>query len=297
MTGLVYIVGSGRSGSTVIERVLHSAPRVVGVGEMHALWRLPLADLLCACGSRVPNCHFWREALEMSRIGPGEIARLAQLEREVVRNRYLLKLGFDLERIRGDDRLSEFGELQMRLLQAVREAGQGDVVLDSSKAGPRAWVLAAMAEPLILHVYRGAQEVLASWRRPKFEPATGSAMKKPSLQTAAMDWIKAEQAARGLSRVADVSRVDYTAFATDPKAALSTALNQRKPGLVDQIDWVGARAVRPATQYHSVLGNPDRFDASLIEIAPQHAADRSRFGWFEGGAIRAVGKTLELAFP
>lgn len=297
MTGLIYIVGSGRSGSTVMERVLHSAGRVVGVGEIHALWRLPMSDLLCACGCRVQVCPFWQDVLEQAKIGPIEIERLAQLEREVVRNRYLFRLGFDLERIRRDARLAEFGALQVRLMDAVRNVGQGDIVLDSSKAGPRAWVLAATADPIVLHVYRGAQEVLASWRRPKFEPATGTAMKKPSLQVAAMDWIKAEQAARGLSRITAVSRVDYGAFATEPKAALAAALDKHLPGLVEEVDWVGARAVRPASQYHSVLGNPDRFDTNVIEIAPQRASDRSRFGVVERGVIRAIGKTLERAYP
>lgn len=297
MTNLMYIVGSGRSGSTVIERVLNAAPNVISVGEVHALWRLPVADLLCSCGSRVPDCAFWQEALEDAGIGRPALQRLAQLEREVVRNRYLMQLRFDLNRIRTDDRLSEFAALQAALMQGVRKAGRADIVLDSSKAGPRAWALAAHLDPLFLHVYRGAEDVIASWRRPKFEPSTGAPMKKPGLAEAALDWVKAEQAARGLAGVANVSRINYSAFASAPRPTLETALDELLPGLVATVNWVSPRSVHPARQYHSVLGNPDRFDKADILIAPQKASDRARFGSFERGVIGAIGKTLERAYP
>jgi hypothetical protein len=215
---------------------------------------------------------------------------LAELEREVVRNRYLLRLGYDLERIRRDSRLAEFAALQMRLMEGVRTAGQGRVVIDSSKAGPRAWVLAAHLDPLILHVYRGAEDVIASWRRPKFEPSTGGLMKKPSLAQAAMDWVKAEQAARSLARVCEVQRVEYGAFSTGPRGALAAAL----PGLADAVDWIDASTVRPAAEYHSVLGNPDRFERRDIVIAPRRAA---ALPGLEQGLVRMLGKTLERAYP
>lgn len=179
MRDLLYIIGSGRSGSTVMERVINSSPRFCGVGEIHALWRLPIADLMCSCGARVPDCGFWSQALEQADIGARELTRLAELERSVVRNTYLMTLRYDLGRIRNDDRLAEFTALQERLFAGVRAASGAEVVLDSSKAGPRAFVLAAGLDPVFLHAYRGAEDVIASWRRPKFEPSTGTPMKKP----------------------------------------------------------------------------------------------------------------------
>ncbi len=122
-------------------------------------------------------------------------------------------------------------------------------------------------------------------------------MKKPRLHEAALDWIKAEQAARSLARVASVSRINYGAFALNPREALCSALNGRLPGLVDAVNWIGPRSVRPSADYHSVLGNPDRFSRTNITIAPQKASDRARFGTVERGVIGAIGKTLERAYP
>lgn len=297
MNDCIYIIGSGRSGSTVMERVLNSAPRVCGIGEVHALWRLDASGLLCSCGQPVPVCGFWRATLDHAGFGPDQIKRLATLENSVVRNTYLMTLRYDLARIRADDRLAEFIDLQRRLLAGARAASGAAIVLDSSKAGPRAFVLAAGLNPVFLHAYRGAEDVIASWRRPKFEPSTGSPMKKPPIREAAMDWIKVEQAARALSRVATLRRIDYLAFSSNPRATLHTALDDLFPGLVDSLDWQGENRVRPAQTYHSVLGNPDRFSREDIVIRPQHASDRSRFGTGERLLIRSVGKGLEAIWP
>ncbi|ANT63240.1 hypothetical protein AYJ57_22450 (plasmid) [Salipiger sp. CCB-MM3] len=231
--------------------------------------------------------------MEHAKIGPDDLARLAVLENSVVRNKYLLKLRYDLSRIRNDDRLAEFIELQKRLFEGARMASGADIVLDSSKAGPRAYVLAAGLDPIFLHAYRGAEDVISSWRRPKFEPSTGSPMKKPPIREAALDWVKVEQAAHALSRVAMLRRIDYHAFSSAPRATLHAALDEVLPGLVDSLDWQGEARVRPAATYHSVLGNPDRFNRDDIEIRPQHASDRSRFGTGERFLIRSVGKGLE----
>ena len=58
---ITYILGAGRSGSTVLERLLSSAPDVVGVGEVATLWRQPLSDLTCSCGAPAPECAFWTD--------------------------------------------------------------------------------------------------------------------------------------------------------------------------------------------------------------------------------------------
>jgi hypothetical protein len=292
---LIYTVGSGRSGSTVIERVLNSAPGVLAVGEVHALWRLPIANLLCSCGKHVPDCPFWAQTLDSAGIGAPELARLAELEQSVVRNTYLVRKRYDLTQLREDPQIVEFNDLQTRLFAAARQAGNAKIILDSSKAGPRAWVLAAGFSPVFLHAFRGAEDVIASWRRPKFEPSTQTPMKKPPISEAAMDWIKVEQSARSLAKSAPVCRVTYKSFANAPRETLSAALDAYFPGLVDSAAWVGPNAIQPAADYHSVLGNPDRFDTGVIEIRPQRAST-SHLSMLENLAIKSVGRALETLY-
>ena len=57
---VLFIGGWGRSGSTLVERLLAEMPDVVGAGEVTHLWRRALADNQpCACGAPFDACPFW----------------------------------------------------------------------------------------------------------------------------------------------------------------------------------------------------------------------------------------------
>src|SRR5262245_28833668 len=57
---VIYIIGAGRSGSTLLDTVLANHPDVVGVGELVNLhsagWT---SDEVCACGKLGTECDFW----------------------------------------------------------------------------------------------------------------------------------------------------------------------------------------------------------------------------------------------
>ena len=51
MTGILFIVGSSRSGSTLLERLLNELPGVLSVGELKRMWRRGFVEnRLCSCG-------------------------------------------------------------------------------------------------------------------------------------------------------------------------------------------------------------------------------------------------------
>lgn len=297
MSDMIYILGSGRSGSTVIERVLATASRVIATGELHALWRLPLADLVCACGMPVALCDFWSEVLSSAGITPNVLTRLAWLEHRVVRHRHLVRLRYDPARIRSDPAIAEFLSLQHQLFTAIRDTGSGEVILDSSKAGPRAFILAAGCDVQLLHLHRAAGDVIASWRRPKVDPATGALMRRPGLGGAMTEWIKAQHAARMLNAWPRSSRIDYADFAMAPRPTLQDALSTVFPGLVDTIQWRDDRTVAAPTVYHSILGNPDRFSRDDIVIRPRHATERAALSRREALVLRAIDRTLGRLYP
>lgn len=292
---LIYVIGSGRSGSTVLERVLGSAPGVVAVGELHALWRLPLDGLTCSCGNPVRDCDFWRQTLGTAGLDRAALTRLAYLEHHVVRNRHLVHLGYRPDRIRADPLIAEFLSHQARLFDAIRQTSGATTVIDSSKAGPRGWILAAGFAPLLLHARRGAEEVMTSWRRGKPDPGSGAMMPRQPITRAGWDWIKAEQAARSIARRNPVCRIDHADFCRRPRATLAAALDSAAPRLVDRIAWTGPDQVTPAATYHSVLGNPDRFDRAEIVIRPPVPPHPAKPG-SEALMIRTLGRLLTRVY-
>jgi hypothetical protein len=64
---LVYIAGYGRSGSTLLDVILHNHPNIFGAGELTWLFQRAVEGKPCACGLPIPECSLWREVLRSIR--------------------------------------------------------------------------------------------------------------------------------------------------------------------------------------------------------------------------------------
>ncbi len=61
---VLYLAGSGRSGSTLLELLLERYQSVASVGELHLLpHELQFATLGCSCGASVQDCRVWSVVL------------------------------------------------------------------------------------------------------------------------------------------------------------------------------------------------------------------------------------------
>lgn len=56
---LLFIIGEGHSGSTILDTILSSHSQIFGVGEVYALARTVKTGELCCCGEPVESCEFW----------------------------------------------------------------------------------------------------------------------------------------------------------------------------------------------------------------------------------------------
>ncbi|MCA1705589.1 MAG: sulfotransferase, partial [Actinobacteria bacterium] len=74
VASLVYIAGYGRSGSTILERLLARDPRVLPTGELYQFFTvLDGPDDRCSCGSQIADCPFWEgvySRFRSKRVGP-----------------------------------------------------------------------------------------------------------------------------------------------------------------------------------------------------------------------------------
>lgn len=74
MTNVVYIMGHGYSGSTLLTFLLGTHPRIATIGELgiapHAKDQFTPEDYLCSCKAPIRECGFWRRVREeMARRG------------------------------------------------------------------------------------------------------------------------------------------------------------------------------------------------------------------------------------
>lgn len=291
---LLYISGSGRSGSTLVERLLHASPRFVAVGEFHVLWRLPADQITCSCGRKLPEDPFWDAVLSRAGITLATMAELSRLEAKVARSGHVVRAGFRLSSLADDSDVAAFLAPQQAIFDAVRSISGRAIVVDSSKAGPRAWLLAA-AGAHVLHLWRHPAEVIASWRSKKFDQGLGTLMARPSVATAAAEWWKVEHLARRLARQHPVAMLDYDRLCVAPRAALAAAL--AASGLAGDagIPWQDGHNVLPGADYHSLNGNPDRFDRGAITVRAR-AVDRSRLEPADRALVPLAGGLLAAAY-
>src|SRR5690242_1910457 len=89
---VTYVAGSGRSGSTLLDRLLNETEGVVAIGELVYLWDPDQLDRhVCGCGKPVRDCEFWSAVADKAFGGwesPG-YQRLTELRPMVLRHRYL----------------------------------------------------------------------------------------------------------------------------------------------------------------------------------------------------------------
>ena len=59
---VIYIAGEGRSGSTLLERMLGQINDIVSVGELRFFWNQgSVGSQLCGCEKPLNECEFWSE--------------------------------------------------------------------------------------------------------------------------------------------------------------------------------------------------------------------------------------------
>jgi hypothetical protein len=176
---IVYIGGIGRSGSTLIDRLLGQVPGVCAIGELVYMWQRGIAEgNRCGCGEPFQQCPFWQEVLTAAFGGSqkADAARVKQLRATVDRARFIPLLLAPSLRPSFRGRLDEYVTYCTRIYDAVRSVSGCEVIADSSKAPSFAFCLRSSrrVDLRVVHVVRDSRAVAHSWTRkvPRAE-ATG----------------------------------------------------------------------------------------------------------------------------
>ncbi|MGY2002135.1 sulfotransferase [Blastococcus sp. SYSU DS1024] len=174
---VLYLGGLGRSGTTVLERVLGELPGVCSVGEVVHLWqRGVLDDETCGCGEPFSRCSFWTEvgAVAFGGWDRALAARMVALRAQVDRSRHIPRLLRSRGR-RRDPRLAEYVGAYRTLYRAISQVSGGAVVIDSSKHSSLAFCLrtAPDLDLRVVHVVRDPRGVAYSWTKEVRRPEAG----------------------------------------------------------------------------------------------------------------------------
>lgn len=285
-TPLVFIGGSGRSGSTLLERMMACLPGFWPVGELVFVWERGLRrNDLCSCGARFRECEFWEKVGQAGFGGWGQV----DLD-EAIALRAAVDRHRNLDRLAGlrapgglAPALTAYTELTDRLYRAVREVSGASVIVDSSKHVGYALMLSGLPsfDLRLVHLVRRSHGVAHSWSRRVRKPGVGDGTSYMSVHPpswAVSMWIADNLMFDSIARRTPLStRVRYEDLIGGHAAQLRRILSDLDlgQGLPDGDGYGQDAAVRGSLAEppvsHALSGNPMRFEQATLTLRPDEA--------------------------
>lgn len=268
-TKVLYILGRGRSGSTIFANVIAAHEGFFSAGEVRYLWDPVVArDGQCACGRPVSDCPVWSKVLD--RVSDISVEDAGAWQREVVTERNLPRL----LRHRPDGRwpaAENFIRTMARVYDAIREVTGATVIIDSSKRPSYAAVVRLLpaADLFALHLVRDPRASAYSWATTRHKSVFGGAaeVRRRNAFDSTIRWnvlnVEAELLLRNIPQQRRL-RLRYEDFVALPR-----------PLADEVVRFVGAEAgpspFREANsivlgENHTIAGNPSRFSAGTVTI-------------------------------
>ena len=272
-TKVLYIAGSGRSGSTLLANILGSVEGVFCGGEIRYLWERGVRDdRLCGCGVPFSACPVWTAILAQA--APGRTEREAEaLIADAARGTRIRHLPLML--LPGGERaIRRLGALPDRTAQvytAIRQVTGASLVVDSSKLPSYGYVLDRLpaVDLFVLHLVRDPRAAAFSWRRkkPLADGAASAFMQQQSPFRSAVLWDvwNLTTAAFWHASPDRYLRLRYEDLMGRPEASVQQILSF--VGLSTDISPVfpDQHTARVGIS-HTVAGNPDRLRGGDVRL-------------------------------
>ena len=272
---VLYVVGLGRSGSTILSNSLGQIPGFFSGGELNFIWRHNVIEnRLCGCGRPFRECPVWTRVMDeafggMDGVDPREMMRLQNLG---TRTRHIPSMLTGRGRRALAERLEKLLISYGRLYEAIGTVTGSRVIVDSSKEPAHGFAMGMVpgVDFYVLHLIRDPRAAAYSWSKKKPQPDsdTKEFMVRFSPAKSSALWDSWNASAEALwRRTPDrYLRLRYEDFVSGPRESFEEILT-----LVGERDveppLVGEREVKLGVS-HTVSGNPNRFEIGAVELRP-----------------------------
>lgn len=267
---VLFIAGSGRSGSTILHNILAQVDGFFATGEIRYIWNRGLMkNMLCGCGVPVRECELWKNVMDVAYGGIDRVdaAKMFHLT-ESFRIHDLPLTLIPYIRHKQIFRLNEYLKNLEKLYQAIKTTTNCRVIVDSSKNPSYGYVLNQIPtiDLYVLHFIRESQAVAYSWSKKKhFQPGELMARKRPV--ESALQWN-----ARNITAEMFLNRTStrhmalrYEDFVRAPQTSFQSIINLLGEKVVN-LPFVGMDTVELNKVNHSVFGNPVRFQNGPVKL-------------------------------
>lgn len=167
---ILAIVGSGRSGSTLLSLMLSQDRRVFNLGQSRHLFRAYADGEKCSCSRPLPGCRVYGDLVPVARAAAGEDADPAALGRAWLKDAARLADWADADgRHALQARHGGFLRAMRAVIEGVRDATDATSFVDSSKVPELALAFSLLpgVELYALNLVRDPRAVASSWHKKK----------------------------------------------------------------------------------------------------------------------------------
>ena len=271
---VLYIGGFGRSGSTLVERILGQLPGFCSAGEIVFLWQRGLLERqLCGCGVPVPECEFWARVGKTAFGGWDQIDphEMLALQHRVDRNRYIPSMVAPRLRPAARADLDRYTDVASKLYRAIGEVAGARVVIDASKHASTAFLLRRVPgiDLRVVHLVRDSRGVAYSWTKEVKKPeVTGDDAFMPvySPSSSGRQWVAYNLLFDALGLLDRTMVLRYEALLENPRRGLERILHHAgEPVTPESFAFLGDGWVDLGVD-HTVAGNPMRFHQGRLDL-------------------------------
>ena len=166
---VLYIMGTARSGSTILEILLAHGEHCVGAGELTAIVQDGfIENKPCSCGASFDQCAFWSNVKKKLALPAEALREWAGLQHKVEWHTGFLRQCFGLLSAREWERYTAYNR---KLLQALHEISGAAIIVDSSKYAGRALALSKMPgiDLSVICLTRSPEGLMSSFQKPNKE--------------------------------------------------------------------------------------------------------------------------------
>lgn len=276
---IVFVISSGRSGSTLLCKFLGMHSSCFPLSEPQRYDMATETNGYCSCEEKLLDCPFWsgvRKRLEERGHSNGYLttsrypfykqgSRLGKLKAYL--DLYLLTRG--LRKLPKNDYFMQLRN-EAELLQAISSESEQPVLIDASKSFVRAVGLSRLLKKNFdahyVFLYREPLSVIYSSMKKNMsvqlddKEIVYSKKNLPSLEEAVDNWCRGNRSNLTLSRIFNVnpSFVCYEEFARDPQSSFERISSDLG------LEWEDSMLDLSQSGHHMVSGNLSRINAKVV---------------------------------